>query len=103
MCGFIKQSVQLLITAVVFIIRLANFPPKKNSVSLAADSLESLPWTAFLVPSVPKTALRDYGFSALAVSEFVGPMKSLHPAIAPLEASSIPMHTSDVTNSSSLG
>ena len=60
------QREQLSKTAVVFIERLAASPPKKYSDSLAADSILSLPWTAFLVPSVPKRALIDPGASSLA-------------------------------------
>lgn len=78
MWGLIKQRVQLLMTAVVFIALEANGPPKKNSVSFLADSSESLPCTAFLVPSVPNKALRDPGASAFAYAELVGPMKFLH-------------------------
>jgi len=37
--------------------------PKKIFNSLAAEALESLPCTAFLVPSVPNTALIDRGAS----------------------------------------
>jgi len=79
--------------------RVFELPPKKNSHSLVADSTESLPWTAFLVPSVPNIALRELGASYLAYAEFVGPINCLHPFIAPVLANSIPTQTSLVTNS----
>ena len=68
------QSVQLFNTAVVFMA-----PPKKNPHSRSDDVIASLPWTAFLVPSVPKRARREPGASAFAFSVLVGPMKSRHP------------------------
>jgi len=60
------HRVQLFSTPVVFIILEEGSPPKKKSSSLLADSWESLPWTAFLVPSVPKRALIELGASYLA-------------------------------------
>ena len=87
--GFTKQSVQLLITPVVGICLL-----KKKFSSLLALSVESLPWTAFLVPSVPKTALNELGASLFATSELVGPMNYLQPEMAPLLMSSMPTQTS---------
>ena len=73
MCGFTKQSVQLLMTPVDGIV----FGLKKNSNSLFALSIESDPCTAFLVPSVPNTPLMEFGASFLATSELVGPMNYL--------------------------
>lgn len=43
-----------------------------------ADCGESLPWTAFLVPSYPYLALIELGAYYLAFKELVGPMKVLH-------------------------
>lgn len=86
-------------TAVVFIALVLASPPNQNSISRAADSVESLPWHAFLVPSVPNKALSDFGASAFAVWVFVGPMNCLHFLIAPSAISSIPMQTSELMNS----
>lgn len=51
--------------------------PKKKPFSRAEDVNESLPCTAFLVPSVPNKALREPGASAFAFAVLVGPMKLL--------------------------
>ena len=66
------HSEQLLTTAVVGIF-LSSLPKKKFS-SRSADSFESLPWTAFLVPSVPNKPLIEFGASALAFYVLVGPI-----------------------------
>lgn len=66
------HKLQLLKHAVVFM-----DPPKKKLFSRAEDVKESLPWTAFLVPSVPNKALREPGASAFAFAVLVGPMKLL--------------------------
>lgn len=76
---------------------------KKKSSSLFALSTESDPWTAFLVPSVPKTPLMELGASFLAVSELVGPMNYLQAWIPSFWMSSIPMQTSEVMNSERAG
>jgi hypothetical protein len=98
MWGLIMQSVQLFKTAVLLIFFWLGSPPKKKSTSLVADYTESLPWTAFFVPSVPKRALIEFGASALAFSVLVGPINYLHPFMASLETSSIPTTTSLVIN-----
>jgi len=72
------QREQLSRTAVVFINLSQGFPPKKKSISLAADSSESAPCVAFFVPSVPNKALRDPGASYYAFYVLVGPIKFLH-------------------------
>ena len=45
---------------------------KKKAISLLALALESEPWVAFLVPSMPKRALIESGRFSLAVIELVG-------------------------------
>ena len=72
------QRVQLSRIAVVFINLSYALPPKKKSISLSADSAESAPCVAFLVPSVPNKALSDPGASSYAFCVFVGPIKLLH-------------------------
>ena len=52
--------------------------------------MASLPWQAFLVPSVPYKALMVFGAYSLALIEFVGPINFLHFLIASGETSSIP-------------
>lgn len=51
---------------------------------------ESLPWTAFFVPSYPYLALIELGASYLALRELVGPIKFLHFLIASWATNSIP-------------
>jgi len=76
----IKHREQLLRTPVDFIYFSADIPsPKKNLISLSADTGESLPWTALRVPSVPNKALREFGASACAFYVLVGPIRLLHP------------------------
>ena len=59
-------------------------PPteKKKQISRWALAGESLPWQAFLVPSMPKRARNESGREALAFSRFVGPMRCRQPAMA---------------------
>jgi hypothetical protein len=70
------------------------YPLKKKSDSLLTLGPESLPWTAFLVPSVPNTDLRDEGTLCLATIELVGPISYLHFSIAFSETISMPVTTS---------
>jgi hypothetical protein len=88
-CGLITQHVQLLKTAVDL-----NSFPKNISFSLLTLGPESLPWIAFLVPSVPNIPLNDLGALYLAYSELVGPIRPLHFSIAFSATSSIPVTTS---------
>jgi hypothetical protein len=67
---------------------------KKKSVSFFQLGPESLPWTAFLVLSVPKTALIDLGALYLAAAELVGPINYLHFSTAFSAINSIPVETS---------
>ena len=83
------QQVQLLKNAVVLI-----FPEKKKSVSLFHEGPESLPCTAFLVPSVPKYALIELGAFYLAAWVLVGPINCLHLSTAFEATNSIPVQTS---------
>lgn len=69
---------------------------------LSTDCGESLPWTAFLVPSSPYLALIELGAYSLAFNEFVGPIKFLHFLIASGATSSIPTAKSDVMKSISV-
>jgi hypothetical protein len=80
-----------------------HFGLKKKSSSLFALTNESLPCTAFLVPSVPYRALIDLGAYFLALSELVGPINSLQALIPFLFISSIPMQTSLVMYSERFG
>jgi len=73
-CGLITQHVQLLKTAV----GLNSFPKNKSS-SLLTLGPESLPWTAFLVSSVPNIPLNDLGSLYSAYSEFLGRLGLLCP------------------------
>ena len=66
-CGLMIQRVQLSRIAVVFISLSDGLPPKKKSISLSADYVESAPCVAFLVPSVPNNALNEPGASVYAV------------------------------------
>ena len=93
-CGLMIQREQLSRTAVVFINLSAGFPPKKKSISLAADCAESAPWVAFLVPSVPNKALREPGASDYAFWVLVGPIKLLHLSTAYDPVRLIPTTTS---------
>lgn len=88
-CGLMIQQVQLLKKAVGLIA-----PLKKKSVSLLTLGPESLPWTAFLVPSVPNIALNEEGTFCLATRVLVGPMTYLHFSIAFSETISMPVTTS---------
>ena len=88
-CGLITQVVQLVKKAGGFM-----FPEKKKSVSLFQLGPESLPWTAFLVLSVPKIALREFGALYLAWRELVGPINYLHFSTALEATSSMPVTTS---------
>lgn len=92
--GLIIQRVQLSRTAVVFIHLSDSLPPKKKFASLVADSLESDPWVAFLVPSVPYNALSEFGASYYAFYVFVGPIKLLHLVTASGPTRFIPTTTS---------
>jgi hypothetical protein len=75
MWGLIRHSVQLFITAVVCIgLAWVLFPLNQKSLSRLNETAESEPWTAFLVPSVPKRPLIEVGAWVLAVAEFVGPI-----------------------------
>jgi len=94
MWGLMIHRVQLSSTAVVFISLSLGFPPKKKSISLSADCVESAPWVAFLVPSVPNKALRDAGASYCAFYVFVGPIRFLHFWIAWAPVRLIPTTTS---------
>lgn len=75
------------------------YPLKKKSLSLLTLGPESLPWTAFLVPSVPNIDLIDDGAFCLATCVFVGPMTYLHLSIAFSETISKPVTTSLVMKS----
>jgi len=96
--GLIIQLVQLLKKAVGFIAS-----EKKKSLSLLTLGPESLPWTAFLVSSLPNTALKDLGLFALAVAVLVGPINPLHFSIAFSATSSMPVTTSLATKLTRLG
>lgn len=98
-CGLIRHKVQLLMTPVDGIV----FGLKKKSSSLFALSKESEPCTAFLVPSVPKTPLIEFGASFRATSELVGPINYLQAWIPFILISSIPMQTSLVMNCDKVG
>ena len=88
------QSEQLLSIAVVFIGLVLGSPLNQKSVSLFIDPTESLPCTAFLVPSVPNNALIELGFSVLATKVLVGPITYLHLSTAFSATSSMPTTTS---------
>lgn len=60
-CGFIIQHVQLLKDAVG-----PNALEKKNDASRLYSDDELLPWIAFLIASVPKCALIDFGATCFA-------------------------------------
>ena len=51
-------------------------------ISLRAEAKESLPWTAFFVPSVPNRARRLVGSELLALVESVGPASFLQALMA---------------------
>lgn len=70
---------------------------------LSTDWGESLPWTAFLVPSYPYFPLIEFGASSLAFNELVGPIKFLHFLMASGATSSIPTAKSDVIKSIKVG
>jgi hypothetical protein len=62
----------------------------QKSVSLFIEPIESLPCTAFLVPSVPNAARNVLGAVYLATIELVGPINYLHLSTALSATSSIP-------------
>jgi hypothetical protein len=104
-CGLIIQRVQLFNIAVVFILLLPVLlsSSKKKASSLFIDIYESLPCTAFFVPSVPKIALNELGASLLATSVLVGPISFLHSSTALSLTSSKPTTTSLVIKFNRLG
>lgn len=70
---------------------------------LLAVLTASLPWQAFLVPSVPYNALRLSGAYYLALRELVGPINFLHLLTASGDMSYIPTAKSEVINYIRLG
>ena len=82
---------------------LRFYEEKMYPSSLAADWAESLPWHAFLVPSVPKLALILYGAYFFAFSLLVGPRVFRQRLIASGAMSSSPTAKSDVINYISFG
>ena len=84
--------------AVDFIDLYLGSPSNQKAVSFFIELEESEPWSAFLVPSVPKYALNDSGASFFAAREFVGPMAALHLSTAFSATNSIPITTSEVMN-----
>lgn len=66
--------------------------------SLAAVYGASLPWHAFLVPSIPYNALILCGAFYFATNELVGPINYLHFAIAFSATNYIPTTKSEVIN-----
>lgn len=63
-----------------------------------ADWGESLPWQAFLVPSVPNKALILPGAYFFAFSELVGPITFLHLLTASAAINYRPTAKSEVIN-----
>lgn len=85
-------QVQLSKIAVVYKFDLTE---KKKSISLCADPGASLPWQAFLTPSVPNNALKLLGASTLATWQLVGPISYLHFLMQSSAINSIPTIKSD--------
>lgn len=107
MCGLIMHKVQLYSIGFDFNINKITLSSgdceKINPSYLSTDWGESLPCTAFLVPSYPYFPLIELGAYYLAFNEFVGPMKVLHFLIASGATSSIPTAKSDVIKSIRVG
>lgn len=76
-CGLIMQQEQLLKAAVGL-----NACEKNKECSLLYSLYELLPWTAFLMPSVPNNALKEFGAIFLAsyieLDVYFGPITSLN-------------------------
>lgn len=69
-----------------------------NPSSLSAVAGASLPWQAFLVPSVPNFARKELGDSYFAFRELVGPMSLRHRVMASGAISSMPTAKSEDIN-----
>ena len=67
---------------------------KNKSASLVKSASLADPWQAFLLPSVPHRPLIEFGCSALATAESVGPNNALNLGTAFSPTSSNPVTTS---------